>query len=59
MFNIVKKSIYCSLITNMILYLEEVFFETPKLNYLLNFFILALMMFLVESFLYQYKKRDL
>lgn len=59
MWNILKKSIYFSFFTNVVLYIQGLFFEPIKLNYLLNFFILAVIMFLVENFLYQYKKRDL
>ena len=54
-YRIIKESIYFSFITNIILYIQEVFFGVLKLNYFLNFFVLALVMFLIESFLNKYR----
>lgn len=56
MFSTVKESIYASFIANIIYYIQAVFFDMPKLNYLVNFLVLALVLFLLTSLINKCKK---
>jgi len=56
MFNLLKKSVYISFITNIILYSFFLLGQMEKINYLLNFFLLGLLMFFIEISLGKLKK---
>jgi large-conductance mechanosensitive channel len=47
---------YASFIANIIFYIQEIFFDMPKVNYLLNFLVLALVLFLLTSLINKCKK---